>query len=71
MWWKGEYSIVLTKAAFVHHRFFKLYTEEMPQRIRTYVDEHHNCEDIAMQFLVRPRTARCDAGGVSFKLSLL
>lgn len=37
-------------------RFLKLYTEDMPRRIRDYVDEHHNCEDIAMQFLVSNAT---------------
>lgn len=56
VWWGGVYSIVLTKAAFVHARFFDLYTHEMPAEVRAYVDENHNCEDIAMQFLVSNAT---------------
>jgi len=54
-WWKvwltGSYSIVLTKAAFLHHRYLAAYSQAMPARIRDYVDKMRNCEDIAMQFL--------------------
>lgn len=52
VWWYGAYSIVLTKAAFVHHRFLSIYSNEMPSSIRKYVDDNRNCEDIAMQFLM-------------------
>jgi len=52
VWWYGAYSIILTKAAFLHHRYFHLYTNVMPEKIRKYVDDSRNCEDLAMQFLV-------------------
>lgn len=60
-WWKtwreGTYSIILTKAAFMHHDYFKLYSSVMPEKIRQYVHEKRNCEDIAMQFLVSNHTS--------------
>ena len=34
VWWEGEYSLVLTKAAFLHRDFLRVYTEEMPAQIR-------------------------------------
>ncbi len=52
VWWRGKYSIVLTKAAFLHHDYFKHYTSTMPAPVREYVHKNKNCEDIAMQFLV-------------------
>ncbi len=52
VWWTGKYSIILTKAAFLHHDYFGMYTNSMPQQVRDYVDHNRNCEDIAMQFLV-------------------
>lgn len=52
VWWHGSYSIILTKAAFLHHDYFRMYTYTMPQHIRSYIDEARNCEDVAMQFLV-------------------
>jgi len=55
-WWKtwreGAYSIILTKAAFLHHDYFKQYTYSMPKEIKDYVDNIRNCEDLAMQFLI-------------------
>ena len=56
VWWHGAYSIVLTKAAFLHHDYFGIYTNEMPSSIRELVDKERNCEDIAMQFLVSDKT---------------
>eukprot|EP00803_Ostreobium_quekettii_P011405 evm.model.scf_473.9 EVM.evm.TU.scf_473.9 scf_473:50116-57649(-) len=50
--WKGEYSMVLTKAAFLHRDYLERYTNHMPRELRDYVDAHHNCEDVAMQFMV-------------------
>jgi hypothetical protein len=56
VWWKGSYSIVLTKAALLHHSFFDLYSNVMPQSVRDLVDRRRNCEDLAMQFLVANST---------------
>jgi hypothetical protein len=59
-WWKvwltGSYSIILTKAAFLHHKFFHLYFDRMPPAVLEYIDKKRNCEDIAMQFLVSNHT---------------
>lgn len=52
VWSTGRYSIILTKVAFLHHKYFKMYTEKVPKAIHDYIDAHKNCEDIAMQFLV-------------------
>ena len=56
MWREGAYSIILTKAAFLHHKYFDMYTNIMPVSIREYVDENRNCEDIAMQYLISNHT---------------
>ena len=47
-----RYSMVLTGAAFLHKYYTYVYTYAMPQAIRSHVDEHMNCEDIAMNFLI-------------------
>lgn len=52
VWYQGAYSIILTKAAILHHDFFSKYFYDMPQSIRNLVDSKRNCEDIAMQFLI-------------------
>ncbi|XP_069687765.1 exostosin-2 [Periplaneta americana] len=50
--WTNQISMVLTGAAF-HHKYWSfLYTTSMPGNIKEWVDEHMNCEDIAMNFLV-------------------
>ncbi|KAH8275193.1 hypothetical protein KR026_001601 [Drosophila bipectinata] len=50
--WTNQISMVLTGAAF-HHKFWShMYTHAMPGDIKDWVDEHMNCEDIAMNFLV-------------------
>ena len=54
---EGAYSIILTKAAFLHHDYFELYTHVMPAAVRAYVDTKKNCEDIAMKFLVANETS--------------
>ncbi len=56
VWWHGSYSIILTKASFLHHDFLDAYTNHMPQSIRDLVDKNRNCEDIAMQFLMANMT---------------
>ncbi len=57
VWWHGLYSIILTKAAIMHHDFFAMYSLAMPQAVRDLVDSRRNCEDIAMQFLIANATA--------------
>ncbi|RZB67682.1 Glycosyltransferase family 64 protein C4 isoform C [Glycine soja] len=56
VWWTGTYSMVLSKAAFFHKKYFNIYTNEMPSSIREYVTKNRNCEDIAMSFLVANAT---------------
>lgn len=57
VWWHGHYSIILTKAAFLHHDYFEMYTRG-PQSVAVHklVDDERNCEDIAMQFLIANTT---------------
>lgn len=52
VWFEGRYSILLTKAAFLHVDYFDMYTNRMDERIRRYVDSVNNCEDVAMQLMV-------------------
>eukprot|EP01018_Ginkgo_biloba_P034586 Gb_08191 [translate_table: standard] len=56
VWWMGTYSMVLSKAAFLHKKYLYMYTYEMPASIREYVSRERNCEDIAMSFLVANAT---------------
>ncbi|KAL6264521.1 hypothetical protein P5V15_004628 [Pogonomyrmex californicus] len=56
--WTNSISMVLTGAAF-HHKFWNyMYTTAMPGDIKEWVDEHMNCEDIAMNFLVANITGK-------------
>ncbi|XP_059618949.1 exostosin-2 [Phlebotomus argentipes] len=50
--WTNEISMVLTGAAFHHKYWSYMYTNAMPGDIKEWVDDHMNCEDIAMNFLV-------------------
>ncbi|EDW01874.1 GH20211 [Drosophila grimshawi] len=50
--WTNQISMVLTGAAFHHKYWSHMYTYAMPGDIKHWVDEHMNCEDIAMNFLV-------------------
>ncbi|XP_066600643.1 exostosin-2 [Prorops nasuta] len=56
--WTNSISMVLTGAAFHHKYWSYLYTTAMPGDIKTWVDEHMNCEDIAMNFLVANITGK-------------
>uniref|UniRef100_A0A0D6QV88 Glycosyl transferase 64 domain-containing protein n=1 Tax=Araucaria cunninghamii TaxID=56994 RepID=A0A0D6QV88_ARACU len=56
VWWMGTYSMVLSKAAFLHKKYLDMYTNQMPAAIREYVISERNCEDIAMSFLVANAT---------------
>ncbi|KAK3595238.1 hypothetical protein CHS0354_021555 [Potamilus streckersoni] len=56
--WTNAISMVLTGAAFYHKYFSFLYTYKMPGNIKAWVDEHMNCEDIAMNFLIANITGK-------------
>ncbi|CAK7325829.1 unnamed protein product [Dovyalis caffra] len=56
VWWTGTYSMVLSKAAFFHKKYLRLYSNEMPASIKEFVTKNRNCEDIAMSFLVANAT---------------
>ncbi|OAQ64947.1 exostoses (multiple)-like 3 [Pochonia chlamydosporia 170] len=49
----NNYNMILSGLAFAHISFLDYYSsqDEIPKKIRAYVDEHFNCEDIAMNFL--------------------
>ncbi|KZC05878.1 Exostosin-2 [Dufourea novaeangliae] len=56
--WTNSISMVLTGAAF-HHKYWNyMYTTAMPGDIKEWVDEHMNCEDIAMNFLIANITGK-------------
>lgn len=48
-----SYSIVLTKCSFFHVDWMDAYWSEDPTltELRSFVDQHNNCEDILMSFL--------------------
>jgi hypothetical protein len=48
-----DYSMVLTKTAFFHTDWMGAYwsDDERMTRLRNYVDDHFNCEDILMSFM--------------------
>ncbi|XP_065317587.1 exostosin-2-like [Gordionus sp. m RMFG-2023] len=50
--WRPNISIILTGAAFYHRHFHHLYTYLMPEKPRRFVNNHFNCEDLAMNFLI-------------------
>jgi len=53
VYWRGQMNIILTKACFMHQRYFALYTDDShPKQIKDFVDKYFNCEDIAMAMLV-------------------
>lgn len=60
-WWRvwlhGTYSIILTKAAILHHDYFAMYQSPEQKPVRELVDKRWNCEDIAMQFLIANQTS--------------
>jgi hypothetical protein len=37
VWWTGTYSMVLTKAAFIHKTYLEMYTNEMPTTLLEFV----------------------------------
>jgi Glycosyl transferase family 64 domain len=53
-WWTGSYSIMLTKAAFLHRDYLQDYMKLVPSSdtMSQFVDNHRNCEDLVMAFIV-------------------
>lgn len=49
-------SMVLTGAAFYHKYYHYLFTSQMPGDVKAWIDNHMNCEDIAMNFLITNTT---------------
>ncbi|XP_072164852.1 exostosin-2-like [Diadema setosum] len=56
--WMNDISMVLTGAAFYHKYYSHAYTHKMSPHIKTWVDAHMNCEDIAMNFLIANITGK-------------
>ncbi|KAL7980491.1 hypothetical protein Chor_001645 [Crotalus horridus] len=50
--WTNEFSMVLTAAAFYHRFYHSLFSNYLPAKLRSFVDQIANCEDILMNFLV-------------------
>eukprot|EP01038_Epipyxis_sp_PR26KG_P004192 gene4192-5963_t len=51
-WWNGRYSIMLTKASFLHRDYLGMFHQFIPEDFLHHIDKHRNCEDIAMAHLV-------------------
>jgi len=51
---RDKFNFILTKASFFHKKYLQMYFDpaKNPKEILEYVDEHKNCEDIAMAFLI-------------------
>uniref|UniRef100_A0A914W8V3 Exostosin-2 n=1 Tax=Plectus sambesii TaxID=2011161 RepID=A0A914W8V3_9BILA len=56
--WTNNVSMILTGAAFYHKYYGSLYQSVLPARIKRFVDERMNCEDIAMNFLIANLTSQ-------------
>ncbi len=68
-WWNGRYSIILTKIAFMHKKYLSRYHEMVPKSLLDYIDDHRNCEDIAMAYVIAtsgnaPLWVKAGHGGV-------
>lgn len=50
--WNGVYNVILTKCCFLHRDHLRTYVEKMTKAMLSYIDEHRNCEDIAMSVVV-------------------
>jgi hypothetical protein len=55
-WWSGVYSIVLTKASFMHRDSLREFGAKVPDVFRQHVDKVRNCEDLAMALTVARQT---------------
>ncbi|KAK2705665.1 hypothetical protein QYM36_015892 [Artemia franciscana] len=56
--WGNSYSLVLTGASFYHKYWHHIYATDLPPAVKKFVDDHMNCEDIAMNFLVANKTGK-------------
>lgn len=50
--------MVLTGVAFSHKYYHYLYTSSMPSGVKQWIDDHMNCEDVAMNFLIAKITGK-------------
>eukprot|EP00551_Chaetoceros_affinis_P019918 CAMPEP_0203732330 /NCGR_PEP_ID=MMETSP0092-20131115/24825_1 /ASSEMBLY_ACC=CAM_ASM_001090 /TAXON_ID=426623 /ORGANISM="Chaetoceros affinis, Strain CCMP159" /LENGTH=188 /DNA_ID=CAMNT_0050615841 /DNA_START=48 /DNA_END=610 /DNA_ORIENTATION=- len=48
--------MVLPRFSFIHIDYLSLYTKYIPKRIEQTINDHFNCEDIAMSFFVSSLT---------------
>ncbi len=51
-WWNGFYNIMLTKGALFHKNYLAEYTKVIPSSFLKFIDEHRNCEDLAMAYVI-------------------
>ena len=55
-WWSGVYSIVLTKASFLHRDHLVAFAKTVPPAFLDHIDRVRNCEDLAMALTVLSTT---------------
>jgi len=56
--WTNANSMILTGAAFYHKYYSHAYYQQTPAKIVNWVDDHMNCEDILMNFVIANLTAK-------------
>jgi hypothetical protein len=55
-WWSGIYSIMLTKAAYMHRDYLADFNKIIPKSFQDHVDNVRNCEDIALAYVIAKKT---------------
>ena len=70
-WWSGVYSIMLTKAAFMHRDYLSDFQRLVPQAFLQHVDDVRNCEDLALAYVAAKQTnaAPVWANGIVYEVS--
>jgi hypothetical protein len=68
-WWNGVYSIILTKACFLHRRYLDEFFKVLPAKLIEEMDKNRNCEDIAMAYVVAVQVSASPS--LCLRLSLL
>eukprot|EP00815_Leptocylindrus_aporus_P012663 CAMPEP_0116051240 /NCGR_PEP_ID=MMETSP0322-20121206/864_1 /TAXON_ID=163516 /ORGANISM="Leptocylindrus danicus var. apora, Strain B651" /LENGTH=268 /DNA_ID=CAMNT_0003533955 /DNA_START=356 /DNA_END=1158 /DNA_ORIENTATION=- len=65
VFFRQTFSMILTKACFMHKKYLALYSNSNvhPTAITEYVDDKFNCEDIAMALLVSNATKNSNSIG--------